>query len=146
MNSCQKTSGKNDEIMSGVDVPAKEFNQKMYLLSFPGMPETHKNGEMLAFLLKNKSNETIILNHDFGSLVFIKQGNDWKQVENKMGYPESKIILPTYANDPTGLVFIVMPNVGDLQGETTVRIIAIGNVKEKPTEQVGAYIDVQYKP
>lgn len=146
ISSCQKTSAKGDENFPGVDVPNEELNQKFELLSYPGMPEFHKNGEMLAFLVRNKSNESIIFNQDFGLLVLLKQGSNWKQVENKWGYPEGEIILPPYARDPTGLVLTVMPELGSLQEETTVRIIAIGRIKDKPDEQVGAYIDVMYEP
>lgn len=146
ISSCQKLSTKGEEEMPGVDVPLKTLNQKIELLIYPGMQVTHKNGEMLAFLIRNKSKEAIIFNHDFGSLIFIKKDGKWKQIENKSGYPEGKNILPTFDDDPTGLVLTIMPEVGELTTEATARILIIGHVIDRPAEQVGAYIDVQYEP
>ena len=146
ISSCSSHIDRDAEKLPGIDVPLKTLNQKMDLLIYPGMQATHKNGEMLAFLIRNKSNETIIFNHDFGSLIFIKKDGEWKQIENKSGYPEGKNILPTFDDDPTGLVLTVLPEVGDLTAEATARILVIGHVIDRPAEQVGAYIDVQYEP
>ena len=146
ISSCSSRIDHDAEKLPGIDVPLKILNQKIELLIYPGMQVTHKNGEMLAFLIRNKSKEAIIFNHDFGSLIFIKKDGKWKQIENKSGYPEGKNILPTFDDDPTGLVLTIMPEVGELTTEATARILVIGHVIDRPAEQVGAYIDVQYEP
>lgn len=134
------------EKLPGVDIPLQEMNSKILLEPNPGMPQVHKNGDTLVFLIRNLSSSTISFDQDFGVKIFQKEGTTWKTVENNWGYPEGENILPTTAVSRTGLALFVFPDLGDLKDSTNVRIIAIGHVKDKPDEQVGAYIDVLYNP
>lgn len=144
--SCSSKSEKDVEKLPGIDVPINAMNLKIVLEPDPGMPRVHKNGETLGFLIRNRSFNRISFDQDFGIKIFKKQGTTWKSVENKWRYPEGENILPTTAEDPTGLALFVFPAVEGLQESTDVRIVIVGQTKDKPTEQVGAYIDVLYKP
>jgi hypothetical protein len=70
----------------------------------------------------------------------------WVPIGNNWGYPEGKYLLPINKDYPPGLTFTVLPDVGTLKSATTVRIVIIGQVKDRPGEQVAAFIDVRYEP
>lgn len=145
-SSCQSKSNSNSEKLPGIDIPLSEMNSKIRLEPDPGMPQVHKNGETLGFLIRNQSSSTISFGKDFGIKIFKKQGAAWILVENMNGYPEGANILPTTKESPVGLAFFVTPNLEGLNESTNVRIVVIGYVTNKSAEQVGGYIDVLYKP
>ena len=144
--SCSLKSEQDVEKLPGIDIPVSEMNLKIALEPDPGMPRVHKNGEPLGFLIRNRSSSTISFDQDFGIMIFKKRGSAWEPVENKWGYPEGENILPPAAEDPTGLGLFVFPDIGVIDETTDVRIVVVGHQKDRPTEQVDAYYDVQYEP
>jgi hypothetical protein len=145
-NACTPNSTNVAEKMPGIDIPLTEFNTKVVMLNFPDNPPAYKDGDLFIFLIKNRSADEIIFAQDYGSKVFKKQGTLWLPLENEMGYADGENFLPTNKADPTGLVFSAFPELSDLQSSAIIRIAIVGRVKNNPTEQVGAYIDVQYHP
>ncbi len=146
IGSCSSRIDRGAEKLPGVNIPINKMNAKIRLEPAPGIPEVHKSGEALGFMIRNQSSDTISFDHDFGIMVFKKQGASWEPVENNWGYPEGDNILPTAKESPVGLAFFLSPNLEDLKASTTVRIVVIGHVIGNPKDQVGAYFDVQYEP
>jgi len=146
IGACSSKSDSDAEKLPGIHVPVSEMNSEIRLEPDPGMPQEHKNGETLGFLVRNQSSSTISFSQDFGIKIFKKQGAIWESVENRWGYPEGENILPTTKESPVGLAFFVLPDLDGLNESTDVRIVIIGHFTDKPTEQVGAYIDVLYEP
>jgi hypothetical protein len=144
--SCSLKSEQDVEKLPGIDIPINEMNLKIALEPDPGMPQVHKNGETLGFLIRNRSSSTISFDQDFGIVIFKKQEGAWEPVENKWGYPEGENILPPAEEDPTGLGLFVFPDVGIIEQVINIRIVVVGHQKDRPTEQVAAYYDVQYEP
>lgn len=146
ISSCSNRIDRESEKLPGVNIPVGKMNTKIRLEPFPGIPEVHKSGEALGFMIRNQSSDTISFDQDFGIMVFKKQDARWEPVENDWGYPEGDNILPTAKESPVGLAFFLSPNLEDLKAPTTVRIIVIGQLAGKPADLVGAYFDVQYEP
>lgn len=144
--SCSNMSEQGVKKLPGIDIPVSKMNREITMEADPGMLQVHKNGEILGFLIRNRTANTISFSQNFGVKIFKKQGADWESVEDKMGYPEGENILPTNTTDPTGLAFFVLPDLEDIDESTNVRIVIIGHITNKPTEQVGAYIDILYEP
>lgn len=143
--SCTASSGQDGDLFPGINVPEKNINSKIVLQNFPGEPQSYKVGDSLAFGIINQSVYNITFHNDFDVKIFIKQDEVWEPINNKVEYPEGERILPTKKIDPTGLVLFVLPDLGEIKSSTIVRIVVIGQVKDK-SEQVGAYIDVHYAP
>jgi len=145
ISGCMSKSEKEEEKLPEIDIPLTEFNTKVWLEAIPGMPRVHKKGESLVFLVRNRSTNSIIFTQDFGVKIFLKQDATWKPIGNNWGYPEGENILLPSDIDPTGLGLSVFPDIGEIDELTSVRIAIIGQVKDR-SEQVGAYVDVQYIP
>ena len=145
MGACTINGKKGDEKLPGIDIPITKLNKKIELEAVPGMPPTNQNGEMLAFLIRNHTSNMVIFTSDFDVKIFKWHDSVWEPITNKMGYPEGDRILTPTNTDPTGLALFVLPDIGEIDELTTVRIVIIGKVKDK-SEQVGAYIDVKYAP
>lgn len=146
LSACTAKSTSTVENMPGIDIPIAELNTKVFMLNYPDNPSTYKNGDILNFQIKNRSTNTIVFDQNYGTKIFLRDGTEWKLIENLMGYPDAENLLPTNETYPPGFNIFVLPDVGDLKGSTTVRIVVIGHVKDRPAEQVGAYIDVKYIP
>ncbi len=142
---CTSKNEIDGERLPGIDIPINEFNTMVWLEAVPGMTQVHKDGESLTFLVRNGSKNSITFAQDFSVKIFIKEDTTWKPIENTWGYPEGENILPPSDIDPTGMGLSVMPDVGEIDELTTVRIAIIGQLENKP-EPVGAFIDIQYSP
>lgn len=144
--SCSIKNEKNVEKLPGIDIAINEMNSKFVLEPDPGMAQVHKNGDPLGFYIVNRSSDAIYFAQDFGIKIFRKQGATWEPVENHWRYPDGENILLTKAESPVGLALIAFPVIEGIKESTDVRIVVTGHVKDKPTEQVGGYIDVLYEP
>lgn len=146
VSSCAGNSTKDAEKMPGIDIPISEMNSKIRLEPYPGMPSVHKSGSSLTFVIRNHSSNAISFEPDFGINIFQQQGTTWEPVENKWSYPEENNILLTSKKNPIGLFMFAYPGMDDVKEVTTVRIVIIGHIVDRPDEQVGAYYDVKYEP
>lgn len=144
--SCSNMSEQDVKKLPGIDILVSSMNTEITMEPDPGMLQVHKEGEILGFLIRNRTANTISFSQNFGVKIFKKHGAVWEQVEDKMGYPEGENILPTNTTDPTGLALFVYPDLEDIKDFTDVRIVVVGHLQDKPSEQVGAYIDVRYEP
>lgn len=145
LTSCTAPNGQNGNLLPGIDLSEKTFNSKIVLENFPGEPSSYKVGDSLAFALLNRSSHAITFHNDFDVKIFKKLDTEWEPIDNNVDYPEGDRILPTRKIDPTGLVVFAIPDVGEIKAPTIVRIVVVGQVKDE-SEQVAAYIDVQYSP
>jgi hypothetical protein len=146
-STCSSKRGEsNVDELPDIDIPISNFNSQIVLEINPGLPQEHKNGDILVYIIRNRSSNPIIFEQDFGVKIFKKEGAVWKSVKNKWGYPEGENYLPTNSESRTGLGFSLMPDLEGITDVTYVRIVIIGHVKDKPSEQVGAFSDVLFSP
>lgn len=145
ITSCSLAEEQNNFVLPDVDIPGNNFNTKIVLQNFPEVPSTYIAGDYLAFGVINHSTDYIVFNNDFGIKLFKETGDSWEQIENDWEYQKGDLVLAPKRIDPTGLVLFVLPDLGDIDKLTIVRVVIIGEVEGK-SEKVGAYIDVQYLP
>jgi hypothetical protein len=141
--------GKNSEVSKkfpGIDLPLSQFNSEVAIIEDPGTQGPYKNGEMLFFIIENRSSQEYIFSNDMGVKIFQEQNGSWVTIENPVFYTEESKYLLTQDEYPAGLTLVVTPYIPDLVEPTIIRIAIQGQYAEKPGKLVGAYIDIQLNP
>lgn len=144
-SSCSSPPANSDDWLPNMEVPEKDFNTVVEIENFSDPPRYYKSGDMLAFVVRNRTSDNIVFENDFNVKIFKRINGGWEPVENKIIYPEGDEILRDEKTYHSVLTLFVVPIMEGITEETTVRIAIIGEVEGK-SEKVGAYIDVQYLP
>lgn len=137
---------KDEKTLPGIDIPLSNYNTAIKLIRYPGESMSIKNGDAPGLIIVNYSNDRIVFAKDFGVKIFGKRDEDWLFVENKMGYAEAEYLLETNKANPAGLTLDVLPLLPENKGPTLIRVVVVGHVEGKPSEKVGAFIDLPVNP
>lgn len=77
-------------------------------------------------------------------------GNEWKEIENYMEYPQGNIVIESRRTSPLNIGdAIIYPHLPDQTEGVKLRIFIIGNIYEDgniTSEKTGAYIDIDLEP
>jgi hypothetical protein len=146
ISACSTNENKKTGPLPGIEIPIEKINREFSLVDDPAFGNKYQNGFSLDFGVENKSDFEIIFPWNFGVKVFTQRNGPWEEVENRMGYPDKNISLPTKKIFPPGGVLSIIPFISDLNSATTIRIVAEGFIKDQPNEKVGAFIDVILNP
>jgi hypothetical protein len=129
-----------------IDIPMAEMNKAFVIEEPPVMANSHKNNELLALQLRNKSDTGIIIPNDDGSKIFRKDGQSWIPVENNIGYPSGEETLLTSKEFPPGLIPVLIPYIPGMKQPEIIRVVFNGHNDNLEAKSVGAYIELTLLP
>ena len=144
LSSCGVVSPK--EMMPGINIPVDEMNTDFRLYSDITSMNSFRNGEYILLDLRNISENALVFPYDLNIKIFYWHTDQWKLVENQLGYPTRDLILLTEEEFKPGLNVGMMPFIPDMKEKTTIRIVVVGSVEDHPKDEVAAYLDVVLKP
>jgi hypothetical protein len=153
VTSCSKQKGsdilinqKDRESLPGIDIPLSDYNTKIKLVLYPGESTPVKNGYPAGLIIVNMSDDRLIFPPDFGVKIFEKRDEGWPLVENNMSYGEGDYLMETNRINPAGLSLDIIPFLQEIKSPVEIRIVVVGHVEGKPSEKVGAFIDLPVSP
>jgi hypothetical protein len=143
---CEKKTEMSAELLSELGVPASEINTRLNL-SAPAGLNTQKVGDIISIIVKVTSEDQVAFAKDFGARMFVNSNQKWIEVQNFMGYQDTKTLLSR--KDGEFGEADLSPVLPDPLKATTVRIFLVGNIFRdgKVTDQKTAgYIDINLTP
>jgi hypothetical protein len=142
LSSCSK----DNETLPGINIPLNEMNRHVELDTLQIGGRSIKNNKPFILDLKNISDQVIIFAGDYGVKLFIKKGEEWVEVENRMHYPENEVLLPLASKFPPGRDTGIVPYIPELKQPIMLRVVVVGYPENNPNKIVGSYIDLSLNP
>lgn len=145
---CSSRSATN---LPDIDISVDELNTKI-ILDAPSGWNTFKNGETITLSIINDSESVIVFDGNFGTRVFVYEGEKWVEKEDQIkSFYDDEIVVYPINLDPIGNMesTVIRTEFDNPKKQITMRIFVVGNLYEngiKTEETTGAYIDVILKP
>lgn len=140
-------SKKDIQFLPGIPISQEKMNTNIALSIATEARNSFQNGIHLELTVTNLSNQSIVFPSDYGIAIFTKDGENWVRVTNNFSYAEGENILPPDKEYPGGIRLSLIPYVQNPhQYPLVVRVVITGHVIDKPTEVIGAFLDVKLKP
>jgi hypothetical protein len=127
------------------DIKQGNWNTSIKLRDDPALSNSYKNGEDLTLRVENLSDIPIVFPENFGTIVMVKDGQNWVNIQNDF-YNSGSQYLPIKKSYPLGLLVTTMPYISNLSSPTTIRIVIIGHREDNDKELLGAYFDANLNP
>ncbi len=140
--SCSSTTYVVSETPNSIPDIGIPLDDRYLAIAVPQGWNTFKTDRPISLMLRDISDQQIVVNQGTGIRIFVWAVNKWVEVKNKMSYTSTEIVLVPDANsDPAkiGGMFL-LPDLADYPGSSKIRVFIIGKLKSG--EQFASYIDV----
>jgi len=138
------------KLIPSLKMPRKDINSDVTIYAPFGW-NSNLIGEPVSIMVEINGKEPIVFSNDYGIEVFLKEENNWQELDLvKTKYVQGDIYLRPAENNP--LYFgstMVDPILEDQSHQVMIRIVVVGHryINEKITDQlVAAYTDIWLFP
>jgi hypothetical protein len=134
---------------SSPDIGVPLDNKSLEVAAPQGWNSLATDGSLFV-MIRNASDQQILINQVSGIRIFAFAANKWVEVKNKATYsPVEVTIDPSPSYDPTKLgETLVVPDLAGYPKASKIRIFIIGTLigNQQNTPEIASYVDVALNP
>jgi hypothetical protein len=131
--------------MPNIGIPREEINTRIRLSAPEGL-NTFKIGDAIGLAVEVISNDQVAFDDDYGARIFLRQNDQWTEIDNDFDYQQGKVLLEPTRGDPFKVgVTVVNPRLPLQSDALTIRIVVVGKIYQKgriTNNKTAAYVDV----